>query len=154
MAYSIALLIHSYLRWVVVVLGVVMLVKSLRGWRTGGPWTPADNSAQVRFMAALDTQLLVGLLLYFVLSPVTAAFLGDFKAGMKQSQLRFFGMEHQFTMLLGIVLVHVARAVGKRKVDLARHKLAAITTIVFFVLVLVGTPWPGLVYGRPLFRMP
>ncbi len=152
MAYTVSLLIHSYLRWVVVALGLVVLVRSLSGWRTNRAWEPADNRAQVSFVSALDIQMLVGLVMYFALSPVTAAFLAGPKAAMKDPQLRFFGVEHQFAMLLGVIVVHAFRSIGKKKVDRARHRFTAIGVLVWVVLVIAAMPWPGTSHGRPLFR--
>jgi hypothetical protein len=152
MAYSVMLLVHSYLRWLVLIAGVVMLVRSVRGMKSG-IWSDGDNRAQLGFVSVLDIQLLLGLVLYFVLSPITVAFLANPKASMKIAQLRFFGMEHITMMLIAIILVHVARARGKRMDDgKARHRLSLITTLVWLVLTVASIPWPGMQYGRPLFR--
>jgi hypothetical protein len=35
--------------------------------------------------------------------------------------------------------------------DAAKHKRIAIACVLVVVLVLVNMPWPGRVYGRPLF---
>lgn len=152
MAYTVTLLVHSYLRWLVMVLGLIALGRSLVGWLRGRAWQPADDRAQVRFLAALDVQMLLGLVMYFALSPVTAAFLAGPKAAMKDPQLRFFGVEHQFAMLLGILVVHAVRSIAKKKADRPRHRMTAIGLLVWAVLVAAAVPWPGTAHGRPLFR--
>ena len=151
--YTVTLLVHSYLRWLVLVAGVVVIVRSLRGWLSGRSFVSADNRAQVAFMSVLDLQLLLGLLLYVVLSPVTQEFFAHPKASMKIAQVRFFGVEHLTMMIIGIAIVHIGRARGKKNPDArARHRATALTTIVWLLLTLVSIPWPGLVWGRPLFR--
>ncbi|MEO6950444.1 MAG: hypothetical protein ABI321_01420 [Polyangia bacterium] len=153
MAYSVALLVHSYLRWLLLVAGLVVIVRSVRGWMGTLPFTVGDNKTQVAFISVMDIQLIVGLALYFVLSPVTQAFFANPKAGMHDAQVRFFGVEHLALMLLGIVIVHVGRARSKRNPDgRARHRTTAITTLVWLVLTLGAIPWPGMAAGRPLFR--
>ena len=151
--YNVTLLAHSYLRWLVLVAGLVVIVRSVRGWLAGSPFTAADNKTQVAFISVMDVQLLLGLLLYFVLSPVTADFMAHAKASMKIAQVRFFGVEHLALMLLAIVVAHVGRARSKRNPDdRARHRTTALTTIVWLVLTLGAIPWPGMAAGRPLFR--
>ena len=153
MAYSVTLLVHSYLRWLVIVAGLVVIVRALTGWLGNKPFTASDNKAQVGFVSVVDLQLLLGLVLYFVLSPVTAVFLANPKASMKVAQIRFFGVEHLVLMLLAIVVVHVGRARSKRNPDdRGRHKTTALTTLVWLVLTLGAIPWPGMAAGRPLFR--
>ena len=152
-AYTVMLVVHSYLRWLVLLAGLVVVARSVRGWLGARAFVPVDNRAQVAFMSLLDLQMLVGLVLYAGLSPVTTAFFADPKAGMKDAAVRFFGVEHLVIMLVGVVLVHVGRVLGKkRRSDLARHKLTAATTIVWLVLTLGAIPWPGMAAGRPLLR--
>lgn len=152
MVYTVALVLHSYLRWIALALAVLVVARSWGGWMGRRAFTATDNRVQVAFMGVVDTQLLVGLALYVFLSPVTAAFFANAKAAMKDSTLRFFGVEHLALMLLALVVVHAGRGVGKRKDDTARHRITAITTLVFLVLVFLAVPWPGRVYGRALFR--
>jgi hypothetical protein len=153
MAYTLVLTIHSYLRWLVLVAGVVVILRCVRGWLGANVFSAGDQRAQVGFLAIVDTQLVLGLLLYGVLSPITAAFFANPKAGMHDSQVRFFGVEHITMMVLALVVVHVARVRSKRLTDaVARHRLVAISTIVWLVLTLAAIPWPGMKAGRPLFR--
>jgi hypothetical protein len=153
MAYTLTLTIHSYLRWLVLVASLVVIARSVSGWLGHKAFGSGVERAQVAFLAVVDTQLVLGLLLYGMLSPVTAAFFANPKAGMHDPQVRFFGVEHITMMVLALVVVHVARARSKRITDgTQRHKLVAISTIVWLVLTLAAIPWPGMKSGRPLFR--
>lgn len=153
--YSIALSLHSWLRWAVVIAGVGALATAYAGWTKQRAFSDRDNRWNLASVALLDTQLLLGLLLYFVLSPITTAAFSNMKFAMKASSIRFFLVEHLSLMLIAATVAHVGRAKAKRKTsDLARHKTHAIATGVWLLLVAAAIPWPFFSYGRPLFRLP
>lgn len=151
--YSIVLFAHSWLRWVALVLAVLVLVRSFAGWRQQQPWRPLDERLHVFLVATIDTQLLLGLLLYAFLSPLSMLFWQDIGAAMKESSIRFYGVEHVFSMILAIAVLHIGRARSKRAAsDTLQHRLVFLTVLVALVLIAIGIPWPGLPYGRALFR--
>lgn len=151
--YTTFLLLHSWLRWAVLLMGIVAVLRGLSGWNGARPWTPSDNRAGAWFTGMLDLQLLLGLSLYFLLSPITQAALQDFAAAMRTSGLRFWAVEHVFGMVVAVAFAHVGRARIKRMVDeRRRHRVAAIFFGLALVAVLVSIPWPGLPYGRPFLR--
>jgi hypothetical protein len=128
MMYSGVLLVHSWVRWAVVIAGVLALLRALTGASGRRPWTAADDRAGLWFTIALDVQVLIGVYLYFVLSPFTTGALKDFGAAMRTPALRFWAVEHSFGMVLGVVLAHLGRVrlrkaePSRRHVDpLARH---------------------------------
>ena len=153
MAYSLALFLHSYLRYIVLATGLVVIVRSAGGLAGKRPFTAADKRAQVAFLAVLDLQLTLGLALYAGLSPITRAFFADPKAGMHDHALRFFGVEHLTAMVLAVAAAHVGRARSKKApTDEHKHRRALVPMVIWLLLVLVAIPWPGMPYGRPLFR--
>ena len=150
--YTATLFIHSWLRYLVLGLGLLLLVGAAGGLRKG--WNARLERSHVWFMAVLDVQLLLGLLLYLVLSPIAGAARAHMGLAMKDPTLRFFGVEHLVTMLLAIVIAHVGRARSKKKSNpQARSKSVLITQCVWLLLTLAAIPWPGLDIGRPLFRL-
>ena len=90
--YPFLLTLHSLLRWVVVILGVIAVVRGFMGWRGNRPWTQTDNRVGLGFVTSLDVQLLIGFLLYVVFSPMTTAALRDFGGAMGNSVLRFYAV--------------------------------------------------------------
>jgi len=151
--YGLVLILHSLIRWFVLLAGIVTVVRAITGWRTGRPWTLADDRAGARFMMAFDLQMLLGLLLYFLLSPITRAAMQDFGGAMANSALRFWAVEHLFGMLVAMVLAHVGRARVRRvSSDSRKHKVAAIFFTLALLTILASIPWPGTVAGRPLLR--
>jgi hypothetical protein len=150
--YSGTLLLHSWLRWVVLITGVLVVLRAISGVSGRRLWTPADDRAAWWFTIALDVQLLVGLLLYFVLSPFTTDAMKDFGAAMRTPTLRFWAVEHVFGMLIGVALAHVGR-VRIRKAEMSRrHLVAAIFFSIALVAILASIPWPGTPNGRPWVR--
>jgi hypothetical protein len=146
------LVLHSLLRWAVIVFGLLAVVRSLQGWLGARPWTPLDDRAGKYFVISLDVQTLVGLILYGGLSPITSAAFQDMGAAMKDAFLRFYAVEHLTMMLLGLGLVHVGRARGRKAAtDVARHRTTAIFFVLGLLAILAGIPWPSRVVGRPLF---
>ena len=71
-----------------------------------------------------------------------------FGAVMKDSASRFFAVEHFAGMLIGIILITIAR--GKAKT--LNYKAASWLYIIALIIILVTIPWPfreGI--GRPWF---
>jgi len=82
------------------------------------------------------------LVLYFFLSPVTKLAMSDFGAAMKNSDLRFYAVEHFAMMLIAVVLVHIGRAKSKKaKTDSAKFKTATIFFLIAMVVMLAAIPW-------------
>lgn len=150
--YSVVLFTHSWLRYLVFGFGIALLVLCARGLQRAA-WTERQERIHVLFTAVLDVQFLLGLLLYFKLSPYSQAALANMGAAMKDPTLRFFGVEHMATMLIALIVAHVGRARSKRKQGKARVKSVLITQSVWLLLTLAAIPWPGLDVGRPLFRL-
>jgi len=153
MLYSSALWLHSLLRWAVLLTGAVAWFRSVGGGTAKRPWTAKDELWGFLFTVSLDTQLLVGLALYIVLSPFTKIAFQDFGGAMANASLRFWAVEHLTGMIVGIALAHVGRVkMRKAPNDARRHRLATIYFGLALVAVCAAIPWPGLPVSRPLFR--
>lgn len=140
--YGLVLIVHSWLRWVVLAAGLAAVVRGGAKEASAGRW----------FTILLDVQLLLGLLLYFVLSPVTGAALADFGGAMGNPQLRFFAVEHVFGMVIALALAHIGTAKIKKAPADRRARFAMIFYGLALVAILASIPWPGMPAGRPLFR--
>lgn len=146
------LALHNILRWVVLILGLLAFVRAARGWLGRREWSAADRKAGMFFSMAMDIQLLLGLLLFFVFSPYTRLALQDFSAIMSNPvrDYAFFTMEHSPVMFIAVILAHLGSILPRRAKDaLAKHRRAAIWFGLCLLLILVATPWwrrlfPGL----------
>lgn len=147
--YEITLTIHSILRWVVLLAAVFAVVRGILGWSGKRAWSALDDRLGLIFTIGLDLQLLLGLLLYFFLSPLTRVAFSDIGAAMSNGVLRFFLAEHSLLMIVALILAHIGRA-RIRKADAAQRKFrqAAIWFGVALLLILAAIPWPFLAAGQ------
>jgi hypothetical protein len=155
--YSTFLLLHSWLRWLALIAGVVATFAALRkgeGTQQGLQSLRAAERWGLIFMITLDVQMLLGLLLYGLFSPYTAAAMNDFGAAMRDPVLRFWAVEHFTMMLAAVVLVHVGRVLARKTGDAdKKRKRLLICFGLALLLMVAGMPWPGMATGRPLFRV-
>ncbi len=149
--YTTVLTIHSWVRWIAVIAGVGATFAALRN-KAQTDDSVADRWGLVMMMT-LDVQMLLGLILYLALSPFTAQAMQDFAAAMRTPQLRFWAVEHVSTMLLAVILAHLGRVLARKaKTPSARRTRTLVCFGLATLLMMLGTPWPGMANGRPLFR--
>jgi len=153
MAYPLVLFVHSWLRWLVVGLAIVCSLRGAFALRSGRPFDKLDDKLGLAFIAALDTQILIGLLLYVFLSPMTQLAFADPGSAMRSSTLRFFLVEHAFSMSLALAAAHTFRVRQKRASESPdKHRRGLLGPGLALICLLVGIPWPFLPYPRPLAR--
>jgi hypothetical protein len=145
--YGIILALHNIIRWVALILGIVAAVLAWLGWLRAGEWKPINRRLGSFFGISVDIQFLLGLLLYFFLSPLTRTALMDFGAAMGAPDLRFFALVHPLYMILGVIFAHLGSALPRRlQSSTAKFRSAAIWTTLAVLFILLGMPW-----GRPIF---
>jgi hypothetical protein len=149
--YAATLLVHSWLRWAVILLAVLALIRAFAAMRSGR-WTPADERAAKLFTIAFDVQFLAGLLLLFALSPLTRAAMQQMDATMRTPLLRYWVVEHPVGMLAALALAHVGRARVRRAPEAKKGRTALIFFAIALILMLGITPWPNTIGARHLFR--
>ena len=115
---QILVVLHSLNRFVLLILLLVVIGKSLMGWLNKSPFEKADDKLSLFLFISTHTQLLLGLILYFV-SPVVI-FSG---AAMHEPMTRYWLVEHSTGMLIAIVLISLGRILSKKQNDgVAKHK--------------------------------
>lgn len=147
------LVLHSLLRWLVIISLFYTLFRAYRGWWQAHAFTATDELLRRVTLAVSHTQALIGLILYFI-SPLTVHFMTHFKEAVHDRQLRFFGMEHSFTMLLAVVIITItAMRVKRQTVDKQKFKTLAIGFSIATLLIIIAIPWQfSPLVSRPLFR--
>lgn len=153
-AYPAVLTLHSWLRWLVLAMLLCMGLRALLGWLRRREFTAFDARLGLFASLCVDLQFVLGLSLYLRLSPITRAAFADLAAAMRLSVLRFFLVEHGTGMLLGIGILHMLRSRARRRQGPARHALTAVAALGALLCIALSVPWPGLPYGRPLWRLP
>ena len=130
---------HSSLRYIVLLLLVIVIVKSLLGLLNKKSYTALDNKFSLWLLIATHLQLLVGAVLYFV-SP----FVQFSGSTMKDADLRYWTVEHNFMMILAIVLITIARISHKKlSTDIAKHKRLFILNTIALLIIVIAILYSG-----------
>jgi hypothetical protein len=123
---------HSGFRYIVLLLLLVVIIKSLYGFINNKPFLAIDNKLSLWLLIATHIQFVGGLVLYFV-SPFVQ-FSGE---AMKDSSLRYWTVEHVVGMLIAVVLITIARTTSKKMSHAkAKHqRLFLFNTIALILIV-------------------
>jgi hypothetical protein len=106
------------------------------------------------FMLALDLQVLSGLLLYFGLSPYTREAMNDLRGVVGNPGLRFWTITHVAAMIVALLAVRMGRVLAMSgRTYRARQNGRSVCFGIALLAMVAGVPWPGLAFGRPLFRL-
>jgi hypothetical protein len=136
------------MRWLVLIAALVAIVMAFMGWFGKKEWRDIDDKIGLVYVSFMDVSLLLGLLLYIFLSPITKAAFADFGTAMGVAELRFYAVEHIFGMVVAVILAHVGRALSKKATEpVKKYRAAAIWYTVSLLVILAMIPW-----DRPLFR--
>lgn len=100
-------------------------------------------------LMSVHIQFVIGLILYFV-SPIVRMALSDMGGAMKNSELRFWSVEHTLMMLVAIVMITIGYSKAKRS-ELSGHKFIAIFYLIGLLVILAAIPWPFSAHPRPYF---
>lgn len=151
--YSITLFLHSWNRWLILVAGVIVIFAAIKGLSAKSDYSSFQKRWSLIFLSSLHLQLLVGLIMYFFISPITAQALNDFGAAMKDSVLRFWAVEHAFVNIITIALAQTGSILVKRRSDsVGKNKRTLIWSGIAFLLILAMIPMGMMGVARPLFR--
>lgn len=134
---------HSGLRWIVLILALLAIVKAFMGMQKKSTFTNSDNKIGLMLISFMDIQLIIGLVLY-VFGPLGFKNIQNMGGEvMKNPYTRFFAMEHLVGMLIAIVVFHVGRSKSKKAIDDAsKHKKAFIFYLIGLLIILASIPWP------------
>jgi hypothetical protein len=148
--YAIIKDIHNVLRWIVLLVGLWAVVRAWWGLLARREWVKWDRRAGVFFSSALDIQLLLGVVLYFI-NPLIQIAYQDFGAAMGAAVSRFFTVEHVTYACAALVLAHLGNAATKKAPTTStRFRRSVLLFTLALVVLLLGIPWPWLEVGRPL----
>ena len=117
------LLIHSLVRWVVVLLGVVTIVRLAMGVIRKSEFTKLDRQLTMFFGIAMDIQVLLGIF--------------NLVSNMMTQTIERDDMEHAFMMVLALVAVHLP-AVWRKSSDAVRFRNTLISYVVSLVFIFIG----------------
>jgi uncharacterized membrane protein YtjA (UPF0391 family) len=147
--------LHNLLRWIIVVLLLLSIIKAYTGWKGNKSFSAGDAKIWLFTMIASHITLLLGLYQWLMGRYGLLTF--EIPAGssrMKDPFIRFFQVEHPVSMLLAILFITLGRGMAKKDLsDSLKYRQAFVYFFVALLLLLAAVPWPfrGEIIGRPLF---
>lgn len=120
---AILLEIHSVLRWVILIVGLIAIVKFLIGWVTKREFGKMDRGLSAGFSGLIDLQVLLGLL-YLLIDALGGA------------GFPLFRIEHTVTMLVAAFVAHAPAFFRKRPVN--RYAISFVAVIGSLILIYIG----------------
>ncbi len=139
-------LTHSVVRYFILVFLMIVIVRSLMGWQQKSPYSALDDKFSLWLFMFTHTQLLIGLIVYFVSPAVIFS-----AASMKDTVARYWLVEHVTMMAIAIVLITMARITAKKMADaVAKHKRLFIFNTIALVIILLAIAQSG----RGFFSFP
>jgi hypothetical protein len=149
--YHILIVLHSYVRWFVLLGLIIAVFKAFRGYFSNKAFTKSDNAVRHWTATTAHIQLMIGMIVYFQ-SPVIKYFLKN-KTGVN-TDYSFFGMIHSTLMLLAIVIVTIGSAMAKRKeTDKEKFRIMLVWYSFALLIIFIAIPWPFSPFAnRPYIR--
>ncbi len=141
--HSILLHLHSVGRWIMLLLLVIAIFNSLvAGDR---PFIKSDARTGLILVITADLMFVIGAILWY-LGPWGYSLIqssGGFGETMKNPVARFYGVEHLTGMLIAIILIHIGKTQGKKKmIDRKKHMRTVLFYVLALVIILATIPWP------------
>lgn len=115
-------MLHSILRWVIVVVGLFALIKFLVGWARESDFSKMDRGLQAGFSGLVDLQVTIGFIYFFW---------NGLAGGVG---FPMFRIEHMVTMLIAAVLGHLPSFMKKAENKFAVGFYAVIGALIVIVL--------------------
>lgn len=137
------LILHSWLRWAVLITAVWTIIRAISGVASHREYTAADHKSSLFFMISMDLQFLIGILLYLAEGWARNWTGGRLAAVMNNTAARFFTVEHAAMMILAWIIVHIGRSVVRKASSAeVKHSKSLVYFGVAFILILLAIPWP------------
>lgn len=115
---------HSYVRWLVLVVVVIAIMKFAWGWLRNSEFKGVDRVLTIAFSLFIDIQAVLGLVYFFW-------------TGFNSDGFPRFRFEHGFAMLLALVCLHLP-LFWKNVEDKTRFRNSLIAVLASFLLIFFG----------------
>jgi hypothetical protein len=118
------LTIHSYVRWLIVIVAVIAAVKFAIGWLRGGAFQSMDRGLTSGFSGLIDLQVTLGLV-YMIWN------------GLAVEGFPAFRIEHAITMIIAAVVAHLP-ARWKNVEDKTRFRNSLFIVLDVLIIIFIG----------------
>lgn len=142
--YNIIKHLHSGFRYVVLLLILSAIIGAFMGWLGQKKYSDGNRKLNLFAMISVHTQVLVGLILYFI-SDITKTAFANWGGAMKDATLRYWALEHVVMMLLAMVIITIGHSKSKKGNNNKHRTIAIYYTLALIVIVIAI-----LQSGRPL----
>ncbi|PKA15626.1 hypothetical protein CH363_13195 [Leptospira haakeii] len=151
--YPYLLIIHSHVRWVVLVVILISISLSLLGFLRRRSFGKIDDLFRILVISLSHLQLVIGFTLYFY-SPIVRSFFANKAESILVPEARFFGSTHISLMIASVILLTLGSAIAKRKTEnQEKFKSLLFWFITSLLLIFIAIPWPFSPFvERPYFR--
>ncbi len=131
--------LHSALAYVVLLLLIVAIGMAKYGFFFKKPFTETQRKVTLFALIGAHTQLLIGLVLYFI-SPIGFSNLSG--ESMGDSMARLYALEHPLINIIALVLITVGFSTAKRLTeDKKKHFRIVLLYGIGLLLILSRIPW-------------
>ena len=114
--------LHSIVRWVIVIVGLIAIVKFLLGMARKGEFGKMDRGLSAGFSGLIDLQVTLGLLYFFI-------------TGFGGVGFPLFRIEHMVTMLIAAAVAHTTSMFKKAT---NKYVVAFYSVIGTMILIIIG----------------
>lgn len=151
--YSFFIVLHSFIRWIVLFILLYSLYRSCRGLVLKRSFNRLDHVIRSITVSIVHMQFAIGVFLYFK-SPIVGYFLRNFSEAVHVRDLRFFGMEHITMMVLAVASVTIGSISAKRKrTDREKFRTIVVWFSIALFIIFISIPWPFSPFtSRPYIR--
>ncbi|MBP7693926.1 MAG: hypothetical protein KA764_18535 [Anaerolineales bacterium] len=121
---GIVLMIHSLVRWAIVLVALAAIVKFTLGWRKQQAFTGMDRGLASGFSGLMDLQMLLGVIMFI-------------DGGLSGIGFPLFRIEHLVTMTVAVVVGHLP-ALWRKAPDTVRFRNTLFCIVGALALVILG----------------
>jgi len=121
---QILLMIHSILRWLIVIAAVIVSVKFALGWLRGGAFQKMDRGLISGFSGLIDLQVTLGII-FLIWN------------GLAGAGFPMFRIEHAVTMIIAAVVAHLP-ARWKNADDKTRFRNSLFIVLDTLIIIFIG----------------
>ena len=132
---------HSYIAFAALILLIVASINAIIGMTSNKEFKDGDRKLSLFALIFTHTQLLIGIVLYFV-SPMVQTFKLPMGEVMKNADLRLYAIEHPLINIIAVVLITIGWSRHKKMAtSKAKFKSIAIMFALGTILILSRIPW-------------
>lgn len=144
--------LHNVGRWVIIILLLLAIFKSITSKTGNKPFTSGDKKTGLFLMIAAHLMLLIGLYQWFAGPGLEGIQSMGMKNVMKNATARFWSVEHPVGMLIAIIFITIGRGSAKKNIsDRSKHTRSFWYYFLALIIIIASVPWPFREVARPLF---